>query len=138
VDERDLRETYLPHFEANIKEGHALSVMCAYNRFRGEACCANTFLLERVLRNEWGFGGYIVSDCGAISDIYRTHKIVPASPEAAALSVKSGTDLECGNVYSSLKEAVAKGLITENEIGRSVKRLFTARLKLGMFDPPQV
>jgi beta-glucosidase len=138
VDERDLRETYLPHFEASIKEGHAFSVMCAYNRFRGEACCASTFLLERILRNEWGFGGYIVSDCGAISDIYRTHKIVPTSPEAAALSVKSGTDLECGNVYSSLKEAVAKGLITENEIDRSVKRLFTARLKLGMFDPPQV
>jgi beta-glucosidase len=138
IDERDLRETYLPQFEAAVKEGLVESVMCAYNRWMNQACCASPVLLDRILRNEWGFHGYIVSDCGAIDDIYRTHKIVETSAEAAAMSVKAGTDLECGRAYHSLKEAVAKGLITEKEIDTSVKRLFTARFKLGMFDPPEM
>ena len=137
IDERDLRETYLPHFQTSIEEAGAFSVMCAYNRFDGDACCASPLLLEKILRSEWGFAGYVVSDCGAISDIYRTHKLASTPSEAAALSVKSGTDLECGTVYKSLKEAVDKGLLTEQDIDRAVKRLFTARVKLGMFDPPK-
>ncbi|HOK75005.1 MAG TPA: glycoside hydrolase family 3 C-terminal domain-containing protein [Bacteroidales bacterium] len=138
TDKRDFLETYLPHFEMGIKEGKAYSVMCAYNRYNGEACCGSDYLLNQILRDEWGFEGYIVSDCGAIADIYRGHKIVGTPAEAAALAVKSGTDLECASVYRNLKEAVEKGLITEKEIDVAVKRLFTARMKLGMFDPPEM
>ena len=138
TDKRDFLESYLPHFEMGIKEGKAYSVMCAYNRYEGEACCGSDYLLNQILRNEWGFEGYIVSDCGAIADIYRGHKIVGTPAEAAALAVKSGTDLECASVYRNLKEAVEKGLITEQEIDVAVKRLFTARMKLGMFDPPEM
>jgi beta-glucosidase len=137
TEENDLRETYLPQFEMAIKEGKPYSVMCAYNRYNGEACCGSEKLLQDVLRNEWGFNGYIVSDCDAIVDIYKFHQIVPTPEEAAALAVKSGTDLECGNVYLNLKEAVNKKLITEAEIDVAVKRLFVARFKLGMFDPPE-
>jgi len=136
ISERDLRESYLPHFEVSIIEGHAFSVMCAYNRFEGDACCGSPLLLEKILREEWGFAGYVVSDCGAIDDIYRTHKIVPTAAEAAALSVRAGTDLECGSTYRGLKQALSQGLITESEINTAVTRLFTARFKLGMFDPP--
>lgn len=138
TDERDLRETYLPQFEMGIKEGKAYSVMCAYNRYKGEACCGSDALLNRILRDEWGFDGYIVSDCGAISDIYRGHKVVETAAEAAALAVRSGTDLECASVYKNLKEALEKDLITENEIDVAIKRLFTARFRLGMFDPPEM
>ncbi len=138
ISERDLRETYLPHFEMGIKEGKAWSVMCAYNRYMGEPCCSSVELLNDILRNEWGFEGYVVSDCGAISDIYEGHRIVETPEEASALAVKSGCDLECSSVYQSLIEAVKKGLITEQEIDISVKRLFTARFKLGMFDPPEM
>jgi len=138
TDKRDFLESYLPHFEMGIKEGKAYSVMCAYNRYNGEACCGSGYLLNQILRKEWGFEGYIVSDCGAIADIYRGHKIVGTPAEAAALAVKSGTDLECASVYQNLKEAVGKGLITEQEIDVAVKRLFTARIKLGMFDPPEM
>jgi beta-glucosidase len=135
VDERDLRETYLPHFEACVRAG-AFSVMCAYNRFLGDACCGSPRLLTEILRNEWGFQGYVVSDCGAIQDIFEGHKIVTKVAEAAALGVKSGCDLDCGTEYRSLLDAVQQGLITEKEIDISVKRLFLARFKLGMFDPP--
>ncbi len=138
IDERDFRETYLPQFEMGIKEGKAYSVMCAYNSVNGEACCGSNHLLTSILRDEWKFDGYVVSDCGAIGDIYQHHKIV-ATPEAAAvLAVKSGCDLECATTYESLKKAVAEKLITEAEIDVSVKRLFTARFKLGMFDPPDM
>src|SRR5665811_716839 len=117
----------------------AYSVMCAYNRYMGLACCGSDDLLKQILRKDWGFEGYIVSDCGAISDIYRNHKLVETAPEAAALAVKSGTDLNCGRVYDpALLEAVKLGLITEAEIDVSVKRLFRARFKLGMFDPPDL
>lgn len=136
IDERDFRETYLPQFEMGIKEGKAYSVMCAYNRLEGEACCGSSHLLTSILRNNWGFKGYVVSDCGAIDDIYQRHKIVPTPEEAAALAVKSGCDLECATTFKSLKQAVAKKLITEAEIDTAVKRLFIARFKLGMFDPP--
>ncbi len=135
--EHDLRTTYLPHFEQVVREAHPYSVMCAYNRYNGKACCGNSGLLEDILRKEWGFNGYIVSDCEAITDIYAFHKIVATPEEAAALAVKSGTDLECGKVYLHLKEAVAKKLITETEIDQAVKRIFTARFKLGMFDPAE-
>ena len=138
ISERDLRESYLPHFEASIIEGHAYSVMCAYNSFEGDPCCGSPVLLEKILREEWGFAGYVVSDCGAIDDIYRTHKFVPTAPEAAALSVKAGTDLECGSTFRNLKQALTQGLITESEIDTAVTRLFTARFKLGMFDPPEM
>ena len=138
TDERDFRETYLPQFEMGIKEGKAYSVMCAYNRYDGEPCCGSNALLNGILRTEWGFDGYIVSDCGAISDIFRGHKVVSTPAEAAALAVRSGTDLECSNVYRSLKDAVSKNLITEQEIDVAVKRLFTARFKLGLFDPPEM
>jgi len=134
-DERDFRETYLPQFEMGIKEGKAFSVMCAYNRLYGQACCGSSRLLTTILRNEWGFKGYVVSDCGAIDDIYERHKIVSTPDSAAVLAVRSGCDLECLNTYAHLKEAVAKSLITEAEIDTAVKRLFTARMKLGMFDP---
>jgi beta-glucosidase len=137
VDATDLWMTYLPQFEASVREAHAFSVMCAYNRLDGEACCASPRLLDTILRREWGFDGYVVSDCGAISDIYQTHKIVQTAPEAAALGVKAGCDLECGSVYESLAKAVAGGLVSEEDINRAVSRLFTARFKLGMFDPPE-
>lgn len=134
-DERDFRETYLPQFEMGIKEGKAFSVMCAYNRLYGQACCGSSRLLTTILRNEWGFQGYVVSDCGAIDDIYERHKIVATPDSAAVLAVKSGCDLECLSTYKHLKEAVARGLITEKDIDVAVKRLFTARMRLGMFDP---
>ena len=138
TDERDFQETYLPQFEMGIKEGKAYSLMCAYNRYKGEACCGSDMLLNGILRTEWGFDGYVVSDCGAITDIYRGHKVVETPAEAAALAVRSGTDLECSNVYRNLKDALTKNLITEKEIDVAVKRLFTARFRLGMFDPPEM
>ncbi len=138
VDDRDFRETYLPHFRMGVVEGGSYSVMCAYNRFRGEACCGSDFLLNKILRDDWGFEGYVVSDCGAIWDFYTGHKVVKTAPEAAALGVISGTDLNCGSTYPALKEAVEKGLISEAEIDRAVKRLFLARMRLGMFDPPEM
>jgi beta-glucosidase len=138
TDERDFLETYLPQFEMGIKEGKAYSLMCAYNRYNGETCCGSEALLNGILRTEWGFDGYIVSDCGAITDIYRGHKVVATSAEAAALAVRSGTDLECSNVYRNLKDALSKNLISEKEIDVAVKRLFIARFRLGMFDPPEM
>ncbi|MGD0340257.1 MAG: glycoside hydrolase family 3 C-terminal domain-containing protein [Bacteroidales bacterium] len=138
TDERDFRDTYLPQFEMGIKEGKAYSVMCAYNSYKGEACCGSSKLLNGILRTEWGFDGYVVSDCGAISDIFNGHKVVATAAEAAALGVKSGTDLECSTVYRNLKESLDKNLITVPDIDIALKRLFTARFKLGMFDPPEM
>jgi beta-glucosidase len=138
ISERDLRETYLPAFKATVTEGHAGSVMCSYNRVNGEPACANRHLLGDLLRGEWGFGGYVVSDCGAITDIYQRHQFVKTAEEASALAVKRGTDLECGDTYKSVVNAVKQGLIAESEIDRSLKRLFTARFRLGMFDPPEL
>jgi beta-glucosidase len=137
TDERDFRETYLPQFEMGVKEGKAYSVMCAYNRLHGEACCGSSRLLTTILRKEWNFPGYVVSDCGAIDDIYEHHKIVATPEEAGALAVKAGCDLECATTYTHLKAAVQKKIINEAEIDTAVKRLFTARFKLGMFDPAE-
>ena len=136
--ERDLRETYLPAFRATILEGKAYSVMCAYNRTNGEPCCANKRLMKDILRDEWGFDGFVVSDCGAIYDIWKFHKYVPTEKEASVLGVKAGTDLTCGDEYKTLVEAVKEGLITEAELDTSVKRLLTARFRLGQFDPPEM
>jgi beta-glucosidase len=138
VSERDLRETYLPHFEMGIREGGAYSLMCAYNRIDGKPACGSDLLLRDILRGEWKFPGYIVSDCGAIDDIYLRHKVVQTAPEAASLAVKTGTDLDCGRVYPSLADGVKQGLITEAQIDTSLTRLFLARLRLGMFDPPEM
>src|SRR5258706_15533691 len=138
IDEKDFRETYLPQFEMGVKEGKAYSVMCAYNRLNGEACCGSNHLLTDILRKEWKFDGYVVSDCGAIGDIYQHHKIVPTAEEASALAVKSGCDLECATTYQSLKKAVEKKLITEFEIDVAVKRHFSARFKIWMFYPPEI
>ncbi|MFN8357168.1 MAG: glycoside hydrolase family 3 C-terminal domain-containing protein [Spirosomataceae bacterium] len=137
INEKDFRETYLPQFEMGVKEGKAYSVMCAYNRLNGEACCGNNHLLTDILRNEWGFNGYIVSDCDAIDDIYLNHKIKPTPEEGVSLALKSGTDLECGRSYRYLKTAVEKQLITEKDLDIALKRLFLARFKLGMFDTNQ-
>jgi len=134
---RDLLDTYLPAFKAAIVEGKADSLMCAYNSVDGVPACASLDLLEKRLRGEWGFQGYIVSDCGAISDIFRGHKYKANAAEASAVAVKAGTDLTCGNEYRALVDAVKSGLITEAEINRSLERLFVARFKLGMFDPPE-
>ncbi|KPK85928.1 MAG: glucan 1,4-alpha-glucosidase [Bacteroides sp. SM23_62_1] len=137
VSNRDLYETYLPAFKACITEGGAYSVMGAYNRFRGESCSASELLLDQILRQEWGFDGYVVSDCGAIRDIYSGHHIVETAAEASALAVKTGCDLTCGREYRALAEAISNKLTTENEIDISVRRLMTARFRLGMFDPPE-
>ncbi len=137
VSERDLRETYLPAFEACVKEGGAVSIMGAYNRTNGEPCCGSPTLLGKILRQEWGFGGYVVSDCWAINDIFGGHGVVKTAEEAAALAVKNGCDLECGCAYPALRDAVEQGLIDEATIDRSLVRLFTARMRLGQFDPPQ-
>ena len=137
LPDQELRESYLPHFEAAIREGQAYSVMCSYNRVNGLPACANPKLLEQILRREWGFQGFVVSDCGAIGDIYKTHKFA-ASPEmAAAKALKAGCDLSCGTEYGALVGAVRQGLIEEREIDRSVRRLLTARFRLGLFDPPE-
>jgi len=138
ASERDLRETYLPAFRATILEGKADSVMCAYNRTNGEPCCANKKLMTDILRGEWKFNGYVVSDCGAIYDIWKFHKFVPTEMEASVLGVRAGTDLTCGTEYPTLVQAVKQGLISESEIDTAVKRLMTARFRLGMFDPPEM
>ncbi len=137
VGERDLRETYLPAFEACVREGKAASVMGCYNRVNGEPGCASPTLLQKILCGEWGFDGYVVSDCGAIYDIYANHKVVGTAEEAAALAVNHGCDLECGAVYPALLEAVEQELISEATIDRAVERVFAARFRLGMFDPPE-
>jgi len=135
ISEREMRDFYLFAFEVCVKEGKAESIMGAYNRVNGEACCASHALLEIILRDEWGFEGYVVSDCWAIRDIFERHKIVNTPEEAAALALRSGCDLNCGNVYPSLRKAVKQGLVSETEIDRAVTRLFSARFRLGMFDP---
>ena len=134
VSEIDLRETYLPAFRTLVVDAGVCSVMGAYNMFRDYPCCANP-ILYGILRNEWGFKGYIVSDCWAISDFYRFTHFAKDPTEAAAQAVKAGTDLECGVDYKHLTEAVERGLLTEADIDTAVKRIFRARFRLGMFDP---
>jgi beta-glucosidase len=136
VSPRDFADTYTPAFRATVVEGHADSVMCAYNSVRGEPACANHLLID-TLRSRWGFKGYVVSDCWAISDIHQGHGFVLTLEQAAALSVKAGTDLSCGPEYAALPFAVYNRLLSPADIDLAVKRLFEARFRLGMFDPPE-
>jgi len=136
VSEADLVDTYLPAFRATVVEGKAGSVMCVYNAVNGTPGCASSDLLQKRLREEWGFGGYVVSDCGAVGDIHRHHEHTPMLGEAAVAAVKAGTDLTCGTEYKTLVDEVRAGRISETEIDRAVTRLFVARFRLGMFDPP--
>ena len=139
VNERDLWETYLPAFKDLIVGAKAYSVMGAYNRVNGESASASKYLLQDILRDKWGFKGYVVSDCGAINDIHANHKIVKTPAESAALGVINGCDLNCGGIYqNNLSSSVKLGLINENEIDTAVYRLFLARMKLGMFDPAKI
>jgi beta-glucosidase len=131
----DLEDTYLPAFRATITEAHAASTMCAYNSIDGQPACANTMLLHDILRGAWGFHGYVTSDCAAITDIAVGHKFAPNLEHAAVDAVRAGTDTSCGNEFSHLTAAVKQGLIQESELDRSVTRLFTARIRLGLFDP---
>jgi beta-glucosidase len=145
VSKHDMEDTYLPAFRATVTEGKAESVMCAYNRINGEPACANTFLLKDELRGAWGFHGYVVSDCDAVADIWRGHHYTKTLAEAAAVSLKMGTDNDCADFgmridnnldYMKYVDAVKRGLLTEQDIDVAVKRLFRARFALGMFDPP--
>ncbi len=147
VNKKDLWETYFPAFKACILEGGAHAIMGAYNRVNGEPCCGSKFLLEEVLRQKWNFKGHIVSDCGAIKDIFESHQVVKTPEEATALAINAGCDLFCSvGIFTKqkkkirwdwIKGAVKKKLLTEETINKSVKRLFDARFRLGMFDPPE-
>ncbi len=136
VSLHDLYDTYTPAFRATVVEGHADSVMCAYNAINDEPACANHLLFD-LLRKQWGFRGYVVSDCWAIDDLYQGHGYVMSLDQAAALSVKAGTDLSCGPQFKILDHAMADRLVDPQDIDRAVKRLFEARFRLGMFDPAE-
>lgn len=140
VSPYDLEDTYLPAFRAAVTEANAQSVMCAYNAIDGAPACANTMLLQDHLRDAWNFSGYVVSDCGAVGDIFTGHRYAKDMAHAAAAAVQAGTDLECGfgtkQAFPALVEAVHKKLIREAELDNALRRLFRARFKLGMFDPP--
>jgi beta-glucosidase len=138
VSLKDMRETYLPAFEALVREGQVASVMCAYNEVNGQPACANEDLLHRFLRGEWGFDGYVVSDCDAINNIWRPdeHHYVETPSEAAGIALRRGTDLECGDAYKSLPDAVRRGYLTERDLDRALFRVLSSRFRLGLFDPP--
>jgi beta-glucosidase len=145
VSKHDEEDTYLPAFRAAITEGKAGSVMCAYNRVNGQPACANTFLLQDTLRGAWKFNGYVVSDCDAVVDIFEGHHFAKSQAEAAAVAIKAGMDNECADYITIVKDvhdyqpfidAVKQGLLSEADIDVTLKRLFTARMRLGMFDPP--
>jgi beta-glucosidase len=146
VSESDLRETYLPAFRALVMDGKAGSVMCAYNSFRGQPACGSDELLRKVLREEWGFSGYVVSDCSAVIDIHQNHKARRTAAEGAAMALLAGTDLECGagsweagspDAFAALGDAVAQGLVRDADIDNALRRLFRAQMKLGTYDPPE-
>jgi beta-glucosidase len=132
----DLWDTYLPAFRATIVDAKAQSIMCAYNSVDGQPACASTLLLDKVLRGDWGFKGFVTSDCGAVDDFFTKtgHHYSADKAAAAAAGIKAGTDTNCGTTYAALGDAVKQGLVTEKEIDRSLERLFAARFRLGMFD----
>jgi beta-glucosidase len=136
VSDHDLEDTYLPAFRATIVEAHADSIMCAYNAIDDEPACGNSMLMKQHLRDDWGFAGYTVSDCDAVADIARGHHFAAQMEQADSDAVKAGTDLDCGSAYKSLVQAVHDQLLPEADINTAVARLFTARMRLGMFDPP--
>jgi beta-glucosidase len=147
VSKHDELDTYLPAFRATVVDAKADSVMCAYNSINGQPACANQFLLQDQLRGKWGFKGYVVSDCGAVVDIFAGHKFTKSQPEASAISLQRGMDNECGDFFAKVTDdhdyrpyldAVKQGFLKESEIDVALTRLFTARMKLGMFDPPEM
>ncbi len=132
----DLWDTYLPAFKTLVKDAKVSGVMCAYNRYMGAPCCGDPVLMTDILREQWGFDGYVTSDCWAIDDFFKHHKTHADAATASAAAVKVGTDLDCGNKsYPALLQAVEDNLILERQIHKSVKRLFEIRMRLGMFDP---
>ncbi len=136
--ERDFYETYLPQFEMAVSDGRVGGVMGAYNAVYGAPCCASPRLLTDILRNRWGFDGYIVSDCGAIGDVWRNHHFAATPEAAAAAAVKAGCDLCCGQDYQALLQAVQKQLISEKEIDVALSYVLRTRFRLGLFDPPSM
>jgi len=147
VSRHDEIDTYLPAFRAAVTEGKADSVMCAYNGIKGQPACANEFLLEDQLRNHWGFQGYVVSDCGAVTDIYNGHHYRPTQAQASGISLTRGMDNECADFFAKVHDdhdykpyidAVRQGYLSEGAVDTALVRLFTARMKLGMFDPPEM
>jgi beta-glucosidase len=147
VSKHDMEDTYLPAFRKLVVDAKVDSVMCAYNRVNSEPACANTFLLEDTLRGAWKFNGYVVSDCDAVSDIFTGHHFTKSMAEAGAISLKKGMDSECADFFTKAKDnsdyvkfldAVKQGLLTEKDIDVALRRTFTARFKLGMFDPPEM
>lgn len=144
VNDRDLYTTYLPAFKAAVKDAHVQSIMCAYNRFRDKPCCGSDLLLDDILREKFGFDGYVVSDCGAISDFYMKghHNVVERPSEAWGWSLASGTDLNCEEnrafVDDDIKAAIQEGIVNEEDINLALARLFSARFKLGLFDPDEM
>jgi beta-glucosidase len=136
VSNHDLWDTYLPAFRQLVVNAKVAGVMCAYNAYAGQPCCGSDKLMVDILRNQWNFKGYVTSDCGAIDDFYQTHKLFPDAESSATDAVLHGTDVECGNhTYKTLMQAVKDGKLTEKDIDVSLKRLFTIRFRLGMFDP---
>ncbi len=131
---KDMAETYLPAFEAAVKEADVETVMGAYNRVNGEPACGSETLLKKTLREKWGFRGHIVSDCWAVRDFHENHKVTATAPESAALAIKNGCDLNCGNTYLHMMQALQEGLVTEEQIRTACVRLFTTRYLLGLFD----
>ena len=139
VSNYDLWDTYLPAFKELVVNAKVAGVMCAYNAFRKQPCCGNDELMIDILRNRWKFTGYVTSDCWAIDDFFKNHKTHPDAASASADAVLHGTDIDCGtDAYKSLVQAVKEGKITEKQIDVSLKRLFTIRFRLGMFDPPSI
>jgi len=146
VSKHDELDTYLPAFRAAVTEGHAGSVMCAYNAINGIPACANQFLLQDQLRDKWGFQGYVVSDCDAVTNVAHDHHYVKTLPEAAAIVIQHGMDNECNSYqkiaddhdYRQYIDAVKQGFLKESEMDRSLVRLFAARIRMGMFDPPEM
>ena len=145
ASKHDMEDTYLPAFRATVMQGKAESVMCAYNSLNGQPACANDDLLRAHLRGDWRFNGYVVSDCGAIEDVFAGHHYKPTIEEAAAASFEAGTDLVCGSTITrvklekdALENAVLKGILPESVLDKALRRLFTARFRLGMFDPPSL
>jgi beta-glucosidase len=145
VSRHDEEDTYLPAFRAAVVEGHAGSVMCAYNSINGEPACASQFLLQHTLRGAWHFQGYVVSDCGAVRDIFESHHFRPTQPQSSAIALERGIDNECidfrekvqdDHDYRPYIEAVQQGYLSEQAVDAALIRLFTARVRLGMFDPP--
>lgn len=139
VSAYDLWDTYLPAFKKLVVDSKVIGVMCAYNAFRKQPCCASDLLMTDILRNQWSFNGYVTSDCWAIDDFFKNHKTHPDAASASADAVFHGTDIDCGtDAYKALVQAVKENKITEQQIDVSVKRLFMVRFKLGMFDPPSM